>query len=46
MNELWGWSFDEWQERLVPQHEFLNEEGKIVASVYFLTIEQIETEFP
>jgi uncharacterized membrane protein (DUF485 family) len=46
MDELWGWSTDEWQENLVPQTNFLNEEGKIVASVYFLTQEQINAEFP
>jgi hypothetical protein len=45
MNRLWGWSLDEWHEKLVPLHDFVNEEGKIVASVYFLTQEQIDAEF-
>ena len=42
---LWGLSLDAWHEKFVPLHDFVNEEGKIVASVYFLTPEQIETEF-
>jgi hypothetical protein len=45
MNQLWGWPLDEWHEKLVPLHDFVNEEGKIVASVYFLTREQIDAEF-
>jgi 4-amino-4-deoxy-L-arabinose transferase-like glycosyltransferase len=43
--ELWGLSLPSWPERFVPLHDFRNQEGKIVASVYFLTQEQIETEF-
>ena len=45
MNKLWGWRLDEWHEKFVPLHEFVNEEGNVVASVYFLTQEQIDTEF-
>jgi hypothetical protein len=45
MNRLWGWSFEEWHEKFAPLHDFVNEDGKIVASVYFLTQEQIEAEF-
>lgn len=43
--ELWGLSLRSWPERFVPLHDFRNKEGKVVASVYFLTQEQIETEF-
>jgi hypothetical protein len=46
MSELWGWPLDKWHEKLVPLQNFLNEEGKLVASVYFLTQEQINTIFP
>ena len=46
MNELWGWSWEEWHGNFVPQNNFLDEEGEIVASVFFLTQEQINTEFP
>lgn len=45
MNRLWGWSFDEWHEKFVPLQDFVNRDGKIVASVYFLTQEQIDAEF-
>ena len=45
MNKLWGWRLDEWHDKFVPLHEFVNEEGNVVASVYFLTQEQIDTEF-
>ena len=46
MDELWGWPLNEWPGKLVPLQSFLNEEGKLVASVYFLTQEQIDAEFP
>ena len=46
MDELWGWSFREWQENLAPEKNFLNEQGKVVAAVYFLTQEQLNAEFP
>ncbi len=42
---LWGLSLNAWHEKFVPLQDFVNEEGKIVASVYFLTPEQIKTEF-
>jgi Dolichyl-phosphate-mannose-protein mannosyltransferase len=45
MNQLWGIPLDVWHEKFAPRHEFVNEEGKIVASVYFLTQEQIDIEF-
>lgn len=45
MDQLWGWPLDDWHEKLVPLHDFVNEEGRTVASVYFLTQEQIDTEF-
>ena len=45
MNQLWGLHLEEWHERFVPLHDFVNEDREIVASVYFLTQEQIETEF-
>jgi 4-amino-4-deoxy-L-arabinose transferase-like glycosyltransferase len=45
MNQLWGWPLDEWHEKFSPLHDFVNEDGKIVASVYFLSQEQIDAEF-
>jgi hypothetical protein len=45
LNHLWGWPLDAWHEKFVPLRDFVNEEGRVVASVYFLTQEQIETEF-
>ena len=45
MTQLWGWSLDDWHEKFVPLHDFVNEEGRVVASVYFLTQEQIDAEF-
>jgi hypothetical protein len=45
MNHLWGLPLDVWHEKFVPLQDFANEEGRIVASVYFLSPEQIETEF-
>ena len=43
--QLWGLSLNAWHEKFAPLYDFVNEEGRIVASVYFLTPEQIETEF-
>ena len=43
--QFWGLTLEGWREKFVPLHDFKNEEGKIVASVYFLTPEQLETEF-
>lgn len=45
LNHLWGLPLDAWHEKFVPLHDFVNEEGRVVASVYFLTPAQIETEF-
>ena len=45
MYQLWGLHLDEWHEKFVPLRDFANEEGEIIGSVYFLTQEQIETEF-
>lgn len=46
MDKLWGWSWKEWQENFLTEQNFINEEGKVVATVYFLTQEQIDAEFP
>lgn len=43
--ELWDVSLTEWRERFIPVHDFVNEDGEILASVYFLTPQQIESEF-
>jgi hypothetical protein len=45
MYQLWGLNLEEWRERFAPLHEFANEEGEIVGSVYYLTQEQIDAEF-
>jgi hypothetical protein len=45
MNQLWGWPLDEWHKKFTPLHDFVNADGKIVASVFFLTQEQIDGEF-
>ena len=44
-NRLWGWPLDQWHEKLTPLHDFVNDDGRIVASVYFLTQAQIDAEF-
>jgi hypothetical protein len=44
--QFWGLTLGGWREKFVPLHDFVNEEGKVVASVYFLTPEQLETDFP
>jgi hypothetical protein len=44
--QFWGLTLEGWREQFVPLHDFVNEEGKVVASVYFLTPEQLETDFP
>jgi hypothetical protein len=43
--QLWGLNLDQWRETFVPVHEFVNDEGEVVASVYFLRPDQIELEF-
>ena len=45
VQHLWGLPLAEWHERFVSLQDFANEDGRIVASIYFLTPEQIETEF-
>jgi hypothetical protein len=45
MYQLWGLHLEEWREKFVPLHDFINEQGEIVASVYFVTEEQIAAEF-
>lgn len=43
--QFWGLSLEGWREKFIPLHDFVNEEGKVVASVYFLTQEQLRTDF-
>jgi 4-amino-4-deoxy-L-arabinose transferase-like glycosyltransferase len=45
MDQLWGLSLEDWHKKFVPRRDFTNEDGELVASVYFLTPEQIEQEF-
>jgi hypothetical protein len=43
--QFWGLTLEGWREKFVPLQDFVNDEGKVVASVYFLTQEQLRTEF-
>jgi 4-amino-4-deoxy-L-arabinose transferase-like glycosyltransferase len=45
LQHLWGLPLSAWQEKFVSLQDFANEEGRVVASIYFLTPEQIVTEF-
>jgi hypothetical protein len=45
MDQLWGLPLDAWQDKFVPRKDFVDGDGNVVASVYFLTPEQIEAEF-
>jgi hypothetical protein len=45
MDQLWGLSLNDWHEKFVPLKDFTNEDGEVLASVYFFTQEQIEKEF-
>jgi hypothetical protein len=45
MDQLWGLSLDAWHDKFVPLQDFKGEDGKLVASVYFLSPEQIQKEF-
>jgi len=45
MDQLWGLSLNDWHEKFVPLKDFTNEDGEVLASVYFFTPEQIEKEF-
>ncbi|MGE5462416.1 MAG: hypothetical protein ACM3PS_03620, partial [Syntrophothermus sp.] len=45
MRKLWGLHLDDWHRKFVPVKDFVNQNGQVVASIYFLTQEQINTEF-
>jgi 4-amino-4-deoxy-L-arabinose transferase-like glycosyltransferase len=45
MTRFWNLPLQAWHEQFVPLQDFVNEDGEIVASVYFLTQEQIERGF-
>jgi 4-amino-4-deoxy-L-arabinose transferase-like glycosyltransferase len=45
LTQLWGLPLEAWHEKFVPVQDFVNENGEVVASVYFFTPEQIEKEF-
>jgi hypothetical protein len=34
-----------WREKFVPLHDFVNEKGQVVATVYYLTLEDIQANF-
>jgi hypothetical protein len=44
-SQLWGLNLRQWRERFVSVHDFVNDDGKLVASLYFFTSEQLEAEF-
>jgi len=46
MDQLWGLSPDGWHEKFTPVRDFVNQDGQIVASAYFLTDDQIKASFP
>jgi hypothetical protein len=43
--QLWGWPTAEWQQRLMPVHEFLNADRQVIASVYFVSQEMLNPTF-
>lgn len=43
--EIWDWPVETWSQRLQPLAEFENEAGEPVATVFFLTRDQIESLF-
>jgi hypothetical protein len=45
-DQLWGWSLDEWRQRVTPLKDFRGSDGQVVASVYFLSQEQLDALFP
>jgi hypothetical protein len=45
LDRLWGLTLSDWHTKFVPLQDFVNDQGKVVASIYFLTPEQIEREF-
>ena len=45
MFQLWGLNLEQWREKFVPLHEFVNEKEQTIGAVYYLTQEQIDREF-
>jgi uncharacterized membrane protein YqaE (UPF0057 family) len=45
MYQLWGLSLNDWHEKFVPLKDFTNDRGEVIASIYYLTPEQIRGEF-
>ncbi len=45
MNQLWGLSLSDWNQKFIPLKDFRNDNGEVVASVYFFTPEQIQQGF-
>jgi len=45
MDELWGVPVSSWRDEFIPIRDFVNDEGRTVASVYFFSEEQIEAAF-
>jgi hypothetical protein len=45
IDKVWGWTLDKWRQRLIPLREFRGRDGEVVASVYYLTQDQIEANF-
>lgn len=43
--QIWELNIEQWRENFTPMHEFVNDDGEVVGSIYFLTLEQIQTEF-
>lgn len=46
LDELWGWKLDEWGENLSPAQVFHGPDGRLLASIYFLTEAQLQSMFP
>lgn len=45
MNRLWGWSFEEWHDKLPSLYDSVNENGEIVASIYYVNSYEMREEF-
>jgi hypothetical protein len=45
MNRLWGLPLSTWHEKFHPLQDFVDQDGRRAASVYFLRQKQIEAEF-
>lgn len=43
--ELWGLSLSEWRATFTPIHDFVNADGDLLASVYYLSQAQIDAQF-